>query len=95
MGGVGAILYGMANLTGYVRKKKSGGQALKDTVKDSAGLGLSAGLGVMATNAIAGSVLAFGSTVLVPIAAGVTTTYITKRIWNGVFWKTKPRGGAE
>ena len=89
VGAVGAGLYGISNLISYTKKEKSGKEAVKDIAKNSAGMGISAGLGLTVANAISGSVLAFGSVVIVPLACGVTVTYITKEIWNRIFFKTK------
>jgi hypothetical protein len=71
----------------YGEHKKTGAQAAKDTVKDSAGLGISTGLGVAAAHAVAGTALAFGSTVVVPIGAGFAAGYISMKIWNKILPK--------
>ncbi len=89
VGAVGAGLYGISNMVSYARKEKSGKEALKDIAKNSAGMGISAGLGLTAANAISGTILAFGSAAIVPFACGITVTYITKEIWDRIFFKTK------
>jgi hypothetical protein len=88
VGGVSALFYGVSNIVKYAKSQKTGAQAAKDTVKGSAGLGVAAGLGVTAAHAVAGTSLALGSTVLVPITAGVATGYISVKIWNQFFFKT-------
>lgn len=89
VGGVGALFYGVGNMIKYGEGKKTGTQAAKDTVKSSAGLGVSTGLGVAAIHAVAGTALALGSTVLVPVAAGVATGYVSMKVWNKIFFKQK------
>lgn len=87
--GIAAVFYGLSNMIKYGEHKKTGAQAAKDTVKGSAGLGVSTGLGVAAAHAVAGTALAFGSTVVVPISAGFATGYISMKIWNKIFFKGK------
>lgn len=89
VGGIAAVFYGVSNMIKYGEHKKTGAQAAKDTVKGSAGLGVSTGLGVAAAHAVAGTALAFGSTVVVPIGAGFATGYISKKIWNKIFFNGK------
>ena len=84
---VGAALYGVSNTVKYARKEKSGKQAVKDTVKGSAGLGVSAGLGIAAAKAISGTALALGSTLVAPVAAGVVAAAVAMRFWNKLFSK--------
>jgi len=71
----------------YGKDEKTGAQAAKDTVKGSAGLGVSTGLGVAAAHAVAGTSLALGTTVVVPIVAGVGAAYASLKIWNKIFFK--------
>ena len=80
-----AVLYGINNAMKYKKKKITGTEAIKRTVKDSTGLTVSAVLGLTAANAITGTALALGSTVFVPISVAVAGTYVTKRIWNKIF----------
>lgn len=87
VGGIAAVFYGVSNMIKYGEHKKTGAQAAKDTVKGSAGLGVSAGLSVAAAKAIAGTALALGSTVVVPITAGIATAYISMKTWNKLFFK--------
>jgi len=87
VGGISAVFYGVSNMIKYGEHKKTGAQAAKDTVKGSAGLGVSAGLSVAAAKAIAGTALALGSTVVVPITAGIATAYISMKTWNKLFFK--------
>jgi hypothetical protein len=85
VGGIAAVFYGISNMIKYGEHQKTGSQAIKDTVKGSAGLGVSTGLGVAAANAVAGTALAFGSALVVPIGAGFATGYISMKIWNKIF----------
>lgn len=93
--GIAAVFYGISNMIKYGEHKKTGAQAAKDTVKGSAGLGVSTGLGIAAANAIAGTALALGSTVFVPITAGFATGYISMKIWNKIFFKGKETSKTE
>jgi len=89
VGAVAAGFYGASNILRYAKSEKSGKQAAVDTVKGSAGLGVSAGLGIAAGNAIAGTSLALGSAVIVPMAAGVAAAYASIRIWHKLFFGEK------
>jgi len=87
LGAIATGLYGASNMVKYAKNEKTGGQAVKDTVKGGAGVGVSAGLGVAAGNAVAGTALALGTTVAVPVVAAVAVTYAGMRIWHGLFFK--------
>jgi len=89
VGGISAVFYGVSNMVKYGKNQKTGAQAAKDTVKGSVGLGVASGLGVAAAHAVAGTALALGSTVVVPITAGLATGYISMKIWNKIFSKKK------
>ena len=87
VGAVATVFYGLSNIVKYGKNEKSGKQAVKDTVKGSAGLGLSTTLGVAAAKAVAASSLALGTAVLVPVAAGVAAAYASLKIWHKLFFK--------
>ena len=87
VGVVSAGLYGISNLVGYAKKKKSAKQAMGDTLKRSVGLGVSAGLGMSAVNMVGGTISILGSTVIVPLAIGVAVDHITKSAWSWAFLK--------
>ncbi|GAG35216.1 unnamed protein product, partial [marine sediment metagenome] len=87
VGGVAAVCYGVANMIKYGEHKKSGKQAIADTVKGSAGLGVSAGLGEAAGAAIAGSSLVMGSSIVAPIAVGAAVACASIKMWNRLFFK--------
>jgi hypothetical protein len=95
VGAVAAGFYGVSNIVKYGKNEKSGMQAVKDTVKGSAGLGLSTTLGMVAANAVAGSSLALGSAVFVPVAAGVATAYASLKIWHKLFFKAQRQSPAK
>ena len=82
MGMTGIGIYGIGNLVNYAKKNKTGKQALGDTLKESGGLGVSAGLGILAGNAVVDAGVVLGSSFVLPLVAGVTVTYIAKRLWN-------------
>ena len=52
------------------KEEKTGKQAAKDTSVNSTGVGISVGLWIAAVNAISGTFLALGGTVIVPIMGG-------------------------
>jgi len=81
-GAVGAAAYGTSNIIKYKKKQKNGKQAAKDTVVNSAGIGISFGLGIAAVKVVSGTFLALGSTLIVPIAAGTGVAYTSLKIWN-------------
>jgi len=89
VGGVAAVCYGVANIIKYGEHKKTGKQAVKDTVNRSAGLGIAAGLGEAAGAAIAGSSLVMGSSIVAPIAVGAAVACASIKIWNRVFLNKK------
>ncbi len=88
-GAVGAAAYGTSNIIKYKKKQKTGKQAAKDTAVDSAGVGISVGLGIAAVNAVSGTFLALGSAVIVPVAAGAGVAYASMKIWNKLLRKAK------
>jgi hypothetical protein len=89
VGGVAAVCYGVANMIKYGESRKSGKQAITDTIKSSAGLGVAAGLGEAAGAAVAGSTLIMGSTIIAPIAVGAAVACASVKIWNALFFNGK------
>jgi hypothetical protein len=89
VGGVAAAVYGVSNMIRYAKNEKTAKEAIKDTAKGSAGLGVSAGFAVAVADAVAGSALALGSAVVVPLAAGVAAAYASMAIWNKLFFKKR------
>ena len=83
---IAAGVYGVSNMVKYSKGEKSGGMAVKDTVKGSAGMGVSAGVGVAVGHAVAGTVLALGTTVVVPVVAGFAAAYGSLRVWHKLFF---------
>ena len=93
VGGVAAVCYGVANMIKYGEHKKSGSQAIADTAKGSAGLGIAAGLGEAAGAAIAGSSLVMGSSIVAPIAVGAAVACASIKIWNKLVFNKCPIWG--
>jgi len=89
VGGVAVVCYGVANMINYGENKKSARQAIMDTVKGSAGMGIAAGLGDVAGTAIAGTSLVMGSTIFAPIAIGAAVACVSIKIWNTLFFNGK------
>ena len=89
VGGVAAVCYGVANMIKYGEHKKSGKQAITDTVKGSAGLGIAAGLGEAAGATIAGSSLVMGSSIVAPIAVGAAVACDYIKIGNRLLYNKK------
>lgn len=88
-GAIGVVAYGTSNIIKYKKKQINSKQAAKDTAVNSAGVGISVGLGIAAVNAVSGTFLALGSTVIVPIAAGTGVAYASMKIWNKLLSKAK------
>ena len=89
VGAVAMGFYGVANMLRYRRSEKSGVQAIKDTVMGSAGVGVSTVIAVTAANVVAGTSLAFGSAVIVPLVAGFAAAYVSTAVWDKLFYKGK------
>jgi len=89
VGGVAAVCYGVANMINYGESKKSGKQAVMDTAKGSAGMGIAAGLGEAAGATVAGSSLVMGSSIVAPIAIGAAVACASIKIWNKLFFNGK------
>ena len=89
VGVVAAGVYGAGNIIRYTRNEKSGVQATKDTVTGSAGVGVSSGIGIAAANVIAGTSLALGSAVIVPLVAGAVAAYVSIAVWDKLFYTGK------
>ena len=84
-GVIGVGVYGVGNLVGYLKGKKAGKDALADTAKNAGGLGISAGIGIAAANAVIGTgLVVLGVPALLPIATGVAVTCAAKKVWNRV-----------
>jgi hypothetical protein len=90
-GAIGAATYGTSNIVKYSKKQKSGKQAAKDTLVNSAGVGVSVGLGIAAVNVVSGTVLALGSTLIVPVAAGTGVAYASLKLWNKLLKQKKDK----
>jgi len=88
-GAIGAAAYGTSNIIKYSKKQKNGKQAAKDTVINSAGVGVSVGLGIAAVNVVSGTFLALGSPLIVPVAAGTGVAYVSLRLWKKLLKQKK------
>ena len=75
-------LYGMSNAMDYFKKKKTGKEAIFDTFKDSGKVGVCSIIGITAGNGVAGTGLVLFAPAVLPIAAGVTATFLLKRFWD-------------
>ena len=75
-------LYGIANVLDYFKKKKTGKEAISDTFKASGKVGVCSIIGIAAGNGVAGMGLVLLATSVLPIAAGVTATFLLKRFWD-------------
>ncbi len=83
--GVGAVWGGIAGLTSFKRYRNgkiSGKEALLTTAGESAGMGLAAGLGLLASNAARASLLLTATTSLAPFVVGVVITAGAKILWD-------------
>ena len=91
VGVVGAGVCGAGNLVAYARKKKTGREALVDTVKDGTGLGLAAGLGIGAANIVAATGLVLINPAVLPVATAVTVACAAGKTWNRLTSRNKVR----
>ena len=85
--GVGAVWGGIAGLTSlkrYSDGKISGKDAVLTTAGESAGMGLAAGLGLLASNVVRASVLMTTTTSFAPFVAGVIVTAGAKVLWDKI-----------
>lgn len=73
-------LSGISNAIHYLKKKKSGKEAVSDTFKESGKVGLCSVIGIVAGNGVAGTGLVLIAPSVLPIAAGVTATFLLKRL---------------
>jgi hypothetical protein len=77
-GGIAALI----NAAKYGQGRISKRDALLDTAGESAGMGVAAGLGLLASNAVRASVLIASTSSLIPFALGVVVTAGAKVIWD-------------
>ncbi|MEI7635838.1 MAG: hypothetical protein WCJ37_00910 [Syntrophus sp. (in: bacteria)] len=75
-------LCGIANAMDYWKKKKTGKEAISDTFKSSGKVGVCSVVGITAGNGVAGAGLVLIAPSVLPIAAGVTATFLLKRFWD-------------
>ena len=83
--GVGAAWGGIAALINagkYKQGRITKRDAVLDTAGESAGMGLAAGLGLLASNAARASVLIASTSSLIPFTLGVVVTAGAKVIWD-------------
>lgn len=89
IGAIGAVGYGIGNAVNYAKKKKTGKEAVADTVQNSLGLGISAGLGIWAAKLVVPLSLTIGAATVLPVATGLGVTFLGKNLWNKAFHKKK------
>jgi len=77
-GGIAALINAEKYKHGRITKR----DAVLDTAGESAGMGLAAGLGLLASNAARASVLIASTSSLIPFTLGVVVTAGAKVIWD-------------
>jgi len=77
-GGVAALINARKYKQGRISKRN----AILDTAGESAGMGLAAGLGLLASNAARASLLIASTSSLIPFTVGVVVTASARVIWN-------------
>lgn len=82
-------LCGIANVWDYLKKKKTGREAISDTFKASGRVGVCSVIGITAGNGVAGTGLVLIAPSVLPLAAGVTATFLLKRFWDKTMSGTK------
>jgi hypothetical protein len=75
-------LCGITNVVDYLKKKKTGKEAVSDTFKESAKMGVCSIIGITAGNGVAGTGLVLIAPAVLPLTAGITATYLLKRFWD-------------
>jgi len=76
--GITALINAGKHKQGKITKR----DAILETAGESAGMGLAAGLGLLASNAVRASVLIASTSSLIPFALGVVVTAGAKVIWD-------------
>jgi len=82
-------LFGIANVMDYLKKKKTGKEAISDTFKESGKVGVCSVIGITVGNGVAGTGLVLIAPSVLPITAGVTATFLLKRFWDKTISGTK------
>jgi hypothetical protein len=77
-GGIAALV----NVKKYKQGRITKRDAVVDTGGEAVGLGLAAGIGLLASNAVRASALVASTTSLIPFAVGVAVTSGAKVMWN-------------
>ena len=77
-GGIAAII----NAVKYKQGKITGKDAVLDTAGESVGMGLAAGVGLLASNVVRASVLIASSSSLIPFVVGLVVTTGIKIAWD-------------
>ena len=77
-GGISALVNTKKYKEGRITKR----DAVLDTAGESVGMGLSAGLGLLASNAVRASIFIASTTSVVPFVLGVVVTSSAKIIWD-------------
>jgi hypothetical protein len=75
-------LAGVVNARKYKRGQTTKRDAVLDTAGESVGMGLSAGLGLLASNAVRASLITAAASSVVPFTIGLIVTAGAKVIWN-------------
>ena len=81
-GAAWAGITALINAGKYKQGKITKRDAILETAGESAGMGLAAGLGLLASNAVRASVLIASTSSLIPFALGVVVTAGAKVIWD-------------
>lgn len=79
----------IANSVSYFRKRKTGKEAIVDSFSESGKVGLCSVVGIAAGNTVATTGLTLLAPSVLPIAAGVTTTFVIKHFWDKTTARTK------
>jgi hypothetical protein len=82
-------LCGIVNVMDYLKKKKTGKEAISDTFNKSGKVGVCSVIGITVGNGVAGTGLVLIAPSVLPIAAGITATFLLKRFWDKTVSGTK------
>jgi len=82
VGAAWGAVAGLLNIRKYKKGKISKRDAVLDTAGESVGMGLSAGVGLLASNAVRTSLVSLSAASVVPFTVGLVVTASSKVVWN-------------
>ena len=93
IGIISATIVSLVNARKYKRGRMTKREAVLDTAAESAGMGLAAGLGFFASNAVRASVFVTSTSALIPITLGFLVMAGAKVMWDSTIKRHINRQG--